>query len=164
MKSLIDRQGVLSRGLANIRAQFQVPPQFDPAVLTEADLAAARPVSDHSDWTALDFVTLDPKSSTDLDQAFAIEKGATDLLLHYAIADVAWFVVSGRGEEEELPSDALRERTAAKPASKVAAFRDLELTGLCSSNSRETPRAIRQTAVLAFMVTSPGMRVLSAGI
>lgn len=36
------------------------------------------------------FVTLDPAPSTDLDQAFAIERRGTDLLLHHAIADVAW--------------------------------------------------------------------------
>ncbi|HEV8408049.1 MAG TPA: RNB domain-containing ribonuclease [Sphingomicrobium sp.] len=95
MKSLIDRQGVLSRGLADIRTQFQVPPEFPPAVLAEADLAAARPASGHADWTDRDFVTLDPKSSTDLDQAFAIEQSGTDIVLHYAIADVAWFVGSG---------------------------------------------------------------------
>ena len=35
---------------------------------------------------------LDPQSSTDLDQAFSIERAGADLILHYAIADVAWFV------------------------------------------------------------------------
>ena len=34
-------------------------------------------------------------ASTDLDQAFAIERSGGDLLLHYAIADVAWFVDDG---------------------------------------------------------------------
>ena len=33
-------------------------------------------------------------ASTDLDQAFAIERAGNDLLLHYAIADVAFFVGS----------------------------------------------------------------------
>lgn len=96
MKSLIDRQGVLSSGLADIRTQFQVPVDFSAAVLAEAELAAARPISAHADWTDRDFVTLDPKASTDLDQAFAIEQSGRDLILHYAIADVAWFV--GRGD------------------------------------------------------------------
>jgi exoribonuclease R len=40
-------------------------------------------------------VTLDPAASTDLDQAFTIEQRGADLLLHYAIADVAWFVDDG---------------------------------------------------------------------
>jgi len=57
-------------------------------------------------------VTLDPATSTDLDQAFSIEASGSDLLLHYAIADVAWFVEDGdavdveawaRGETLYLP-------------------------------------------------------------
>ena len=47
------------------------------------------------------FVTLDPASSTDLDQAFAIETAGADLLLHYAIADVAWFVADGDALDRE---------------------------------------------------------------
>ena len=39
--------------------------------------------------TGLPFVTLDPAASTDLDQAFTIERAGADLLLRYAIADVA---------------------------------------------------------------------------
>lgn len=38
------------------------------------------------------FATLDPATSTDLDQAFSIERSGTDIILHYAIADVGWFV------------------------------------------------------------------------
>jgi exoribonuclease R len=51
--------------------------------------------SEHVDRTAAPFVTLDPASSTDLDQAFVIERAGSDLLLRYAIADVAWFVRDG---------------------------------------------------------------------
>lgn len=48
-----------------------------------------------SDWTDRPFVTLDPAGSTDLDQAFAIERAGPELLLHYAIADVSFFVEAG---------------------------------------------------------------------
>ena len=41
------------------------------------------------------FVTLDPASATDLDQAFAIDRAGDDLVLHYAIADVGFFVRPG---------------------------------------------------------------------
>jgi exoribonuclease R len=99
MKTLRDPQNLLAEGLAAIRAQFRVPATFAPAVLAAAEAAAARRPTDHADWTARAFVTLDPASSTDLDQAFAIEPMApgadADLLLHYAIADVAWFVRDG---------------------------------------------------------------------
>jgi len=95
MKALRDPQKLLAGGLAEIRAQFKVPDGFPPEVLAAAEAAAARPPGEHVDRTDRPFVTLDPASSTDLDQAFAIERAGSDLLLHYAIADVAWFVRDG---------------------------------------------------------------------
>ena len=92
MKSLIDRDGALSRGLADIRTQFAVPANFPAALLSDAQEAAARPIVGHADWTDRPFVTLDPAASTDLDQAFDLERAGADLVLHYAIADVGWFV------------------------------------------------------------------------
>ncbi|MEO6093854.1 MAG: RNB domain-containing ribonuclease [Novosphingobium sp.] len=95
MKVLGDPDRLLAEGLAAIRAEFQVPAGFPPDVEQAAKLAAARAPSEHADRTGMPFVTLDPASSTDLDQAFAIETSGSDLLLHYAIADVAWFVADG---------------------------------------------------------------------
>jgi exoribonuclease R len=95
MKALRDPQNLLTEGLAAIRAQFRLPAGFPPEVLAAAETAAARTPSEHADRTDRPFVTLDPQSSTDLDQAFAIERAGADLLLHYAIADVAWFVRDG---------------------------------------------------------------------
>lgn len=95
MKALRDPQNLLADGLAAIRKQFQVPESFPPDVLAAAEAAAQRAPSEHADRTAMPFVTLDPATSTDLDQAFAMESARADLLLHYAIADVAWFVGDG---------------------------------------------------------------------
>ena len=92
MNSLVDREGALSHGLADIRTQFQIPSTFPEGAIAQAEAAAARPVSDHADWTDREFVTLDPQPSTDLDQAFAIERSGADVILYYAIADVGWFV------------------------------------------------------------------------
>lgn len=112
MKALHDPQGVLAQGLAAIRTQFTVPESFPPQVLAAAEAAARRLPSAHADRTGLPFVTLDPATSTDLDQAFAIERAGADIVLHYAIADVAWFVEDGdaidgeawhRGETLYLP-------------------------------------------------------------
>lgn len=112
MKALIDPKGALASGLAAIRAQFKVPDSFPPDVLAAAEAAARRVPDAHADRTAEPFVTLDPATSTDLDQAFAIERAGSDILLHYAIADVAWFVTDGdpvdaeawrRGETLYLP-------------------------------------------------------------
>lgn len=112
MRSLRDPDCLLADGLAAIRAQFKVPAGFPAAVEEAARTAAARAPTAHADRTAVPFVTLDPASSTDLDQAFAIEPAGSDWLLHYAIADVGWFVGEGdpidaeawaRGETSYLP-------------------------------------------------------------
>ncbi|HYJ81944.1 MAG TPA: RNB domain-containing ribonuclease [Allosphingosinicella sp.] len=112
MKAIADPENALGRGLASIRSQFQIPESFPEPVLAAAEKASERAPSEHSDRTDRPFVTLDPASSTDLDQAFAIERSGADLLLHYAIADVAWFVEDGdpvdveawkRGTTQYLP-------------------------------------------------------------
>lgn len=112
MRTIADPQDALGRGLAAIRAQFRVPAAFPPAVLAEAEAVAGRAPGAHADRTDRPFVTLDPARSTDLDQAFALETAGADILLHYAIADVAWFVDEGgaidteawaRGETIYLP-------------------------------------------------------------
>ncbi|MBS0480303.1 MAG: RNB domain-containing ribonuclease [Proteobacteria bacterium] len=112
MKAIADPDNALGRGLAALRDQFKVPAGFPPEVLAAANDAATRQPTAHADRTAMRFVTLDPASSTDLDQAFAIQAAGSDLLLHYAIADVAWFVDDGgpidaeawtRGETLYLP-------------------------------------------------------------
>lgn len=95
MKAIHDPARALTAGLAAIRAQYQVPNGFPDEVLAAAALAAKRSPTAHRDRTSEHFVTLDPASSVDLDQAFAIEADGTDLILHYAIADVAWFVHDG---------------------------------------------------------------------
>ncbi len=95
MKTLIDPRNALSQGLAALRVRFKVPEGFPPEVVAAAQAAAQRAPSEHVDGTERPFVTLDPASSTDLDQAFAIEASGGDLLLHYAIADVSWFVRDG---------------------------------------------------------------------
>src|SRR6185295_14297816 len=95
MKALIDPDNALGRGLSAIRARFGIPDSFPAEVLAAAEKASGRAPTEHADRTSRPFVTLDPASSTDLDQAFTIERSAADLLLHYAIADVAWFVDDG---------------------------------------------------------------------
>ncbi len=101
MKALIDPNNALARGLAAIRTQYQVPAGFPAEVLAAAETAAKRAPTEHQDRTAWPFVTLDPASSTDLDQAFTIDRDGTDLILHYAIADVAWFVEDGGAIDAE---------------------------------------------------------------
>src|SRR5205085_1677719 len=80
---------------------FHVPADFPPEVVAAAEAAAQRPLDGHVDRTDRPFVTLDPASSTDLDQAFTIGSAGSDLLLHYAIADTAWFVDEGGAVDAE---------------------------------------------------------------
>jgi exoribonuclease R len=101
MKTLADPDRLLGQGLAALRARFAIPDEFPPEVLAEADAVAGRPLSDHADRTAETFVTLDPAESTDLDQAFRIEPAGNDLVLHYALADIGWFVPEGGALEAE---------------------------------------------------------------
>lgn len=83
-------------GLDEIRADLEIPTAFPTEVLAAAEAAASRPLDgSHVDRTDRRFVTLDPASSVDLDQAFDIELAGDDVVLHYAIADVGWFVRPG---------------------------------------------------------------------
>ncbi|MGH9139173.1 MAG: RNB domain-containing ribonuclease, partial [Acidimicrobiales bacterium] len=90
-------------GLDAIRAEFEVPGDFAPDVLAAAEQAATRtPGTEHADRTDVEYVTLDPATATDLDQAFAIEAAAGDeIILHYAIADVGFFVDPGDAIDTE---------------------------------------------------------------
>src|SRR5687768_14606104 len=101
MKAIADPGDALGRGLASIRSQFQIPETFPAPVLAAAEDASRRVPTQHVDRTDWPFVTLDPASSTDLDQAFTLERSGGDLLLRYAIADVAWFVEDGDPVDRE---------------------------------------------------------------
>lgn len=114
MKAIDDRPRALGVGLAAIRTQFQLPAGFPPQVEAAAESTARKPLTEHLDRTEIPFVTLDPASSMDLDQAFAIEQSGADLILRYAIADTAWFVDDGgpidveawaRGETIYMPDE-----------------------------------------------------------
>jgi exoribonuclease R len=102
MRTTGDASEVLRRGMAQIREQYGVPAAFPADVLAEAADVARRPLpTDRPDRTDLEMVTLDPASATDLDQAFALERDGDDLILQYAIADVAWFVEPGGAMDRE---------------------------------------------------------------
>ena len=101
MRALCDPCTRLSGGLDSIRRQFSVPEAFPAEVLEVAERNARRSPEAHADRTDRPFVTLDPATSTDLDQAFALERSGADLLLHYAIADIAWFVDDGDPVDHE---------------------------------------------------------------
>ena len=80
-----------------LRAEMSIPVSFPEDVLAEAErIAAAAPAPGRSlPPLDVDFVTIDPPGSMDLDQAVHIERTPNGYLVRYAIADVAHFVAPG---------------------------------------------------------------------
>jgi exoribonuclease R len=104
----VSRDHTLDAGLRQIREQFAVPAGFGPETALAGVQAARRaPGGEHVDRTDRPFVTLDPVGSTDLDQAFAMETAGDDIVLHYAIADVGFFVQPGDALDTEAWSRGL---------------------------------------------------------
>lgn len=155
MKTLHDPAQALANGLAAIRTEFQVPASFPLEVLATAAVAAQRTPSEHEDWTHRPFVTLDPASATDLDQAFHIEAAGDDLILHYAIADVAWFVRDGDAVDVEAWS---RGETLYLPDGKAGLYPPVLAEGAASL----LPDGVRPAVVFTVRVASDGAVRLDA--
>src|SRR3954468_8882002 len=88
----------LREGIAAIQAELGVTPEFPAEVERAAAEAARSPRLPDLDRTDIAFVTIDPSSSRDLDQALHLERDAErpgGYVVHYAIADVAAFVTPG---------------------------------------------------------------------
>ncbi|MFJ7627159.1 RNB domain-containing ribonuclease [Streptomyces sp. NPDC097595] len=92
----------LRAALRGLRTELSLPDDFPPEVLAEAADAARSPeLAGHADATDLPFLTIDPPTSTDLDQAMHLERRAHGYRVHYAIADVAAFVRPGGALDAE---------------------------------------------------------------
>ena len=85
----------LREGIEEIQGELDVTPDFPAEVEAAAAKAAAAPRLPELDRTDLPFLTIDPESSMDLDQAVHIERDGDGYVVHYAIADVAAFVTPG---------------------------------------------------------------------
>ena len=79
-----------------VRAESQIPTGYPPDAVQEAVRVAARPLPGLPDATDIPLVTLDPPGSRDLDQAVHIARRGDGWRVHYAIADVLWFVGTDR--------------------------------------------------------------------
>lgn len=84
-----------------IAEEFQVPTDFSPELIDAAAQATDRYADQRRDARDIEFVTIDPPGSKDLDQAVHIEKTPDGFRVHYAIADVAAFIEPGSALEEE---------------------------------------------------------------
>jgi exoribonuclease R len=86
---------------SEIRAEIGIPESFPPDVVEEAEEAARSPRLPEVDRTDVPFVTIDPPSSMDLDQAFHLERREDTIRLRYAIADPSAFVTPGGAVDAE---------------------------------------------------------------
>jgi exoribonuclease R len=93
----VEANDELIRSLAQLRIDLELPSAFPADVEAEA-AGAARSVSTDpvtagvDDLRDIEFLTIDPAGSKDLDQALHLERTPTGGILHYAIADVPAFV------------------------------------------------------------------------
>ncbi|WP_327395305.1 RNB domain-containing ribonuclease [Streptomyces phaeochromogenes] len=85
----------LRAALRALRTELDVPEAFGPQVLAEAERAAREPTLPAYDATDIPLFTIDPPTSTDLDQAMHLSRRPAGYRVRYAIADVAAFVVPG---------------------------------------------------------------------
>src|SRR3954469_16915605 len=84
-----------------VRREFEVPDRFPAEDVTEATQAAGAATLPERDETAVPFITVDPPSSMDLDQAMSIERRGEGYRVRYAIADVPAFVRAGGAVDAE---------------------------------------------------------------
>ncbi|HEX8099600.1 MAG TPA: RNB domain-containing ribonuclease [Actinomycetota bacterium] len=96
----------LRPGLEQIRREFGISEQFPSEIEAEATAAANRDGAaghreERADHRELPLITIDPKGSKDLDQAFFAERKNGGYRVRYAIADVAAFVDPGGPLDQE---------------------------------------------------------------
>lgn len=84
-----------------IRDALKIPSQFAPDVLAEAAAVTQQDFSAFPNRQEVPFITIDPPTSRDLDQAFWATRQGTGYVVKYAIADVGSFVVRSGALEQE---------------------------------------------------------------
>lgn len=99
-------QSELHEALTALRDRFDLRDDFPAEVQLAAERSAREvsvlPSADLADLRGIPFLTIDPKGSTDLDQAVHLERTADGGgTLHYAIADVPAFVPMGGAVDAE---------------------------------------------------------------
>ena len=87
----------LRAGILQLQSELEVTPEFPAEVEAAAAAAAAAPRLPELDRTDLPFITIDPPTAMDLDQAMHLTRNETTggYTVHYAIADLAAFITPG---------------------------------------------------------------------
>ncbi|ANC31573.1 Ribonuclease R [Isoptericola dokdonensis DS-3] len=89
--------------LASLRAEVGLPAMYPADARAEAERAARGDLKDfRQDRRDVEFVTIDPPGSKDLDQAVHVATSGHGYVVRYAIADVAAFVSPGGALDTEV--------------------------------------------------------------
>ena len=109
---------MVNDGIRRLRERLNLPDRFPAEVLEQAASLRRTPPAfpRHEDRTDIEFVTVDPAASKDLDQAVCIEPAASGYRVHYAIADVAAWIVPGSALDREAR---LRGETLYAPGARI---------------------------------------------
>ena len=90
-----EHTNALEEALGALRTELELPGAYPTDAVRDAEAAVASRQLPDADLTGVDFLTIDPESSTDLDQALFIETAGSGYRVLYAIADVPAFVAPG---------------------------------------------------------------------
>ena len=90
-----EHNNALEAALSALRTELELPGAYPDDAVADAKAAVESLQLPAYDLTAVEFVTIDPASSTDLDQALFIERDGDGYHVLYAIADVPAFVSPG---------------------------------------------------------------------
>lgn len=96
-----DPSDQLGAALAALRTELELPGGYPADAVGEARKAVESRALPDRDLRDVPFVTIDPATSTDLDQAVHIERAGQGYKVLYAIADVPAFVVPGGALDAE---------------------------------------------------------------
>lgn len=150
-----DATARLEAAFASVREEFAVRQEFPEEVVAEAQAAVAHPELPDRDETLIEFITIDPPGSMDLDQAMHIELAAdpdSHYRVRYAIADVPAFVAAGGATDAEVR---LRGQTIYCPDTRVP----LHPTIISEEAASLLPDVTRPAYVWDMLLDSDGRRV-----
>ncbi|MBO1266761.1 RNB domain-containing ribonuclease [Arthrobacter cavernae] len=91
----------LAEAFAALRTELELPGAYPSEALQEAEAAVSAHALPDRDLREVPFITIDPASSTDLDQALFIERAGEGYKVLYAISDVPSFVAPGGALDAE---------------------------------------------------------------
>jgi exoribonuclease R len=90
-----EHTNALEEALGALRTELELPGAYPADAVRDAEAAVSSRQFPDADLTGVNFLTIDPESSTDLDQALFIERAGSGYRVLYAIADVPSFVAPG---------------------------------------------------------------------